>query len=94
MITILLSGKHPVSLLNEYCTRRRWGQPAFELAFECGPDHKKTFLFKVRVNNVDYQPTVASVNKKQAKAEAAAIALRSLGLISGPTEAEISAGVA
>ncbi|XP_066586407.1 protein Son-like isoform X1 [Prorops nasuta] len=41
-----LEGKHPVSLLGEYCSKRKYGAPVYELCFECGPDHKKMFLFK------------------------------------------------
>nr|CAD7569598.1 unnamed protein product [Timema californicum] len=35
----------------------------------------------VRVNGVEYKPSVASPNKKQAKAEAATISLRTLGVL-------------
>lgn len=42
-----LEGKHPVSLLGEYASKRKIGAPQYELCFECGPDHKKNFLFKV-----------------------------------------------
>ncbi|XP_058790256.1 protein Son isoform X2 [Phymastichus coffea] len=76
-----LDGKHPVSLLGEYCSKRKYGAPTYELCFECGPDHKKNFLFKVRVNGIEYKPAVASPNKKLAKAEAAQICLRSIGLL-------------
>lgn len=77
-----LEGKHPVSLLGEYCSKRKLGAPVYELCFECGPDHKKNFLFKVKVNGIEYKPTFASPNKKQAKAEAAQICLQTLGLLS------------
>lgn len=40
-------GKHPVSLLGEYCSKQKLGPPEYNLCFECGPDHKKNFLFKV-----------------------------------------------
>ncbi|XP_020292225.1 protein SON [Pseudomyrmex gracilis] len=76
-----LEGKHPVSLLGEYCSKKKLGPPAYELCFECGPDHRKNFLFKVKVNGIEYKPSVASPNKKQAKAEAAQICLQSLGLL-------------
>lgn len=79
--TKTLVGKHPVSLLVELCSKRRWGAPQFELCFECGPDHMKNFLFKVRVNGNEYKPSVASPNKKQAKAEAATICLQALGVL-------------
>ena len=50
-----LSGKHPVSALTELCSKRRWGPPMFSQAFECGPPHKKQFIFKVsRVNYSDH----------------------------------------
>lgn len=41
-------GKHPVSLLGEYATKNKLGAPQYDLCFECGPDHKKNFLFRVR----------------------------------------------
>ncbi|KAJ4452331.1 hypothetical protein ANN_03856 [Periplaneta americana] len=47
-----LVGKHPVSLLVEFCSKRRWGVPQFELCFECGPDHRKNFLFKFVIRKV------------------------------------------
>uniref|UniRef100_A0A0B7AJ79 G-patch domain-containing protein n=1 Tax=Arion vulgaris TaxID=1028688 RepID=A0A0B7AJ79_9EUPU len=76
-----LSNKHPVSALMELCNRRRWGLPLFTVVSESGPDHKKSFLFKVMVNNVEYQPTMASSNKKTAKAQCAAICLQEMGLL-------------
>lgn len=36
-----------MSLLGEYCSKRKLGAPVYELCFECGPDHRKNFLFKV-----------------------------------------------
>lgn len=42
-----LQGKHPVSLLGEYSSKKKLGAPQYILEFECGPDHKKNFLFKV-----------------------------------------------
>lgn len=42
-----IPGKHPVSLLGEYCSKKKLGAPVYELCFECGPDHRKNFLFKV-----------------------------------------------
>jgi len=80
-----LSGKHPISSVMELCTKRHWGQPGFELAVDQGPSHHKTFLYKVTVNGVTYQPSLASPNKKLAKASAAAACLQALGLL--PREA-------
>ncbi|XP_076445441.1 uncharacterized protein LOC143283167 isoform X2 [Babylonia areolata] len=76
-----VTGKHPVSALTELCTKRRWGAPAFDLVSETGPAHKKMFLFKVRVNGVEYMPSAACGNKKLAKAQAAAVCLQEMGLI-------------
>lgn len=76
-----LSGKHPVSALVELCNKRKWGPPQFEFIFECGPDHKKNFLCKVKVNGVEYQPSIASNNKKHAKAQAATVCLQEFGLV-------------
>ena len=82
-----LTGKHPVSALSEYCSKRRWQLPDYNLAFDHGPAHSKQFLYKVTVNGVDYQPAVVSGNKKHAKAQAAAVALKGLGLL--PEDAQI-----
>ncbi|GBP19188.1 Protein SON [Eumeta japonica] len=78
---LVAGGKHPVSLLGEYCSKQKLGPPEYSLCFECGPDHKKTFLFRVKVAGVEYQPAVASANKKQAKADAAQLALQKLGIL-------------
>lgn len=86
---MMKSGKHPVSALAEYCSKRKWQLPDYTLVFDHGPAHHKQFLFKVLVNSVEYQPAVVCGNKKQAKAQAAIFALKGLGLI--PEDAEISA---
>lgn len=44
---VSMQGKHPVSLLGEYASKHKIGAPQYDLCFECGPDHKKNFLFKV-----------------------------------------------
>lgn len=46
--TYTTQNKHPVSLLGEYASKKKLGAPQYTLCFECGPDHKKNFLFKVR----------------------------------------------
>ncbi|KAJ8919196.1 hypothetical protein NQ315_012184 [Exocentrus adspersus] len=76
-----LQGKHPVSLLGEYASKKKLGAPQYILEFECGPDHKKNFLFKVVLNGCEYKPNVASNNKKEAKAAAATICLQAIGLL-------------
>uniref|UniRef100_A0A8D8TVC6 Protein SON n=1 Tax=Cacopsylla melanoneura TaxID=428564 RepID=A0A8D8TVC6_9HEMI len=78
---LTLDGKHPVSLLHEYCMRRKLGIPQYDQASETGPPHRKNFVFKVTINGTEYQPAVSAPNKKQAKAEAAQAALMVFGLI-------------
>lgn len=46
-VKLAMQGKHPVSLLGEYASKKKLGAPEYSLCFECGPDHKKNFLFKV-----------------------------------------------
>ncbi|NWZ50658.1 SON protein, partial [Haliaeetus albicilla] len=76
-----LQCKHPVSALMEICNKRRWSPPEFVLVDDSGPDHRKHFIFKVRVNGNEYRPTFASLNKKHAKATAATAALQAMGLV-------------
>jgi dsRNA-specific ribonuclease len=42
-----LQQKHPVSLLGELASKRRWGAPNYILVSEKGPAHAKNFVFKV-----------------------------------------------
>ncbi|CAG2240326.1 SON [Mytilus edulis] len=74
-------GKNPVSALVELCKKRRLGSPDFQMVHEGGNDHKMNFLFKVIVNGTEYQPSVASQNKKFAKAAAATAVLQEMGLV-------------
>ncbi|XP_071994793.1 protein SON isoform X2 [Engystomops pustulosus] len=76
-----LSGKHPISALMELCNKKKWSPPEFELVDDTGPEHRKRFLFRVTVNGVLCQPSQPSVNKKLAKAHAAAAALQALGAL-------------
>ncbi|XP_051783168.1 serine/arginine repetitive matrix protein 2-like isoform X2 [Erpetoichthys calabaricus] len=84
-------GKHPVSALMEICNKRKWSPPEFALVHDSGPDHRKNFLFKVMINGKEYKPSMASPNKKHAKAMAATAALQAMGQVSrdgipnGPT---------
>lgn len=43
-----LEQKHPVSLLGELASKRKWGAPSYELVHEQGPAHAKNFIFKVK----------------------------------------------
>lgn len=76
-----LSGKHPVSALMEVCSKRRWGQPEFTLLTDPGAGNNRSFLYKVRVYDTEYQPATPSLNKKTAKAASATVALQALGLV-------------
>jgi hypothetical protein len=42
---------------------------------------KISFFFQCTVNGIDYQPTIASDNKKKAKSNAAIVALQELGMM-------------
>ncbi|XP_058054014.1 protein Son [Anopheles bellator] len=73
-------GKHPVSILGEYTTKRKWHVPRYELVHESGPGHAKNFIFKVLVNGLEYQPAISNNTKKEAKATAAKFCLQQLGV--------------
>merc|ERR1739838_631204 len=76
-----LSGKHPVSALMEVCSKRRWGQPEFTLLTDPGAGNNRSYLYKVRVYDTEYQPACPSLNKKTATAASATVALQALGLV-------------
>lgn len=78
--TIAYCHKHPVSVLAELCAKRKWSPPLYTLLKEAGPSHKRLFLFKVNVNNVEYQPKDLCANKKLAKAQAAVLCLNAVGV--------------
>lgn len=42
-----LQQKHPVSLLGELASKRRWGAPNYVIVNESGPAHARNFIFKV-----------------------------------------------
>ncbi|VDK89397.1 unnamed protein product, partial [Onchocerca ochengi] len=73
-------GKHPVSILMELCSKKRWHAPQFT-CLESGPSNNRRFLWKVVINSVEYQPSVPSTNKKTGKAQACQVVLQSLGLV-------------
>ncbi|CAE1258726.1 SON [Acanthosepion pharaonis] len=78
-LAVEVAGKHPVSALVELCSKCKWGTPLFQQVEEKGPDHKKSFMFKVTVNNITYQPTMPSNSKKNGRARAAILCLQDLG---------------
>ncbi|EJD75745.1 G-patch domain-containing protein [Loa loa] len=75
-----LTGKHPVSVLMELCSKKRWHAPQFT-CLESGPSNNRRFLWKAVVNGVEYQPSTPSTSKKTGKAQACQVVLQSLGLV-------------
>lgn len=78
---LLVEGKHPVSVLMELCTKKKWPAPQFTCR-ETGPSNNRRFLWKAVVNGVEYQPSLPSNTKKTGKAQACQVALQSLGIAS------------
>uniref|UniRef100_A0A1B0CDE4 Uncharacterized protein n=2 Tax=Lutzomyia longipalpis TaxID=7200 RepID=A0A1B0CDE4_LUTLO len=76
-----MQNKHPVSLLGEISSKRKWLSPIYEVVMESGPGHHKNFLFRVTLNGVSYTPQTPSNNKKEAKAVAARCCLQQLGIL-------------
>lgn len=72
----VLSGKHPVSAINEVCQKRRWPLPTWT-TIESGHRWKMS----IRVCEESYTPETFSSTKKTAKMAAARIALIEMGLI-------------
>jgi len=53
--SIPLVAKHPVSVLQEICSKKHWGPPSYDLVESSGPSHLMTFLYSVsRVVFVTY----------------------------------------
>ncbi|XP_039433855.1 protein Son [Culex pipiens pallens] len=80
-VKINVDGKHPVSILGEYASKRKWNPPRYDLVHESGPGHAKNFVFKVIVNGLEYQPAISNNTKKDAKATAARFCLQQLGIL-------------
>lgn len=77
----LLNFSNPVSMLMEYCAKRKYQPPDFAMVVEEGPAHKPNFVMKVVVNGISYQPTISASNKKTAKALSAIVALQAFNLL-------------
>ena len=72
---------NPVSALYEVATKLHWGPPNFVQTFTGGPPNQKTFIFKCKMNDKEYQPSLPVVTKKLAKSKAAEFTLQELGLL-------------
>ena len=71
----------PVAYLNEHCYQEGVKFPNYILVDESGPPHSKSFLFKIILNGVEYSSNEPAATKKAAKANAARVCLRALGVI-------------
>lgn len=58
------------SLLLEFAQSKGWGTPQYTVVDESGPDHQKTFVIKVQVNN-EWSAEGQGSNKKGAEQHAA-----------------------
>lgn len=88
-LSITSSSKQPpVSVLNDFCLKKKWSTPQYEIDLEEGPYHKRSFRMKVFVNGKWYTPRVTSATKKDAKHMAALACLESLGWIRPETTNE------
>lgn len=76
-----LEEKHPVCLLNELASKRKWTSPQYTLVNEMGPSHHKMFLFSVTINGQTFTPAKASNNKKEAKLVTAKFCLQQMGIL-------------
>ncbi|XP_065092715.1 protein Son-like [Ochlerotatus camptorhynchus] len=81
-IKLVTEGKNPVSILEEYCSKRKLEAPKYEAVVDEGPVHAKNFVFKVSVDGVDYTADKGSNVKKIARLEAAKKCLVELGILS------------
>lgn len=77
-----MESKHPVSLLGELASKRKWGAPQYEVVHESGPGHHKCFVYQVILNGMAYTPTIPSTTKKEAKKMAAQVCLEQMGVLS------------
>ncbi|XP_036326002.1 protein SON [Rhagoletis pomonella] len=74
-------GKHPVCLLNELTSKRKWTPPMYALVNEAGPSHSRMFLFSVTINGQIYTPPQGSNTKKEAKLISARHCLQQMGIL-------------
>nr|NP_001262426.1 Son RNA binding protein, isoform B [Drosophila melanogaster]NP_649914.1 Son RNA binding protein, isoform A [Drosophila melanogaster]Q9VHB0.1 RecName: Full=Protein Son; AltName: Full=RNA-binding protein Son [Drosophila melanogaster]AAF54409.1 Son RNA binding protein, isoform A [Drosophila melanogaster]AGB95808.1 Son RNA binding protein, isoform B [Drosophila melanogaster] len=78
---LVTQDKHPVCVLNELTSKNKWMPPQYKLRQDIGPAHNRSFLFSVEINGQTFTPDRGSNNKKEAKLNAAALCLRSLGIL-------------
>lgn len=81
-IKLVTEGKNPVSILEEYCSKRKLEAPKYEAVVDDGPVHAKNFVFKVTVDGVEHTADKGSNVKKTARMEAAKKCLIELSILS------------
>lgn len=79
--TVNIQDKHPVCLLNELTSKRKWTPPLYTLINDNGPSHNRMFLFSVLLNGETFTPNRASNTKKEAKLLAAKHCLQQIGIL-------------
>ncbi|XP_055905382.1 protein Son [Eupeodes corollae] len=77
-----IDSKHPVCLLNELSSKRKWTPPMYELVLDEGPSHSKLFVFSVNVNGQVFNPGTGGNTKKEAKMLTAKFCLQQMGVLS------------
>lgn len=80
-IKLVTEGKNPLSILEEYCSKRKLEAPKYAAVVDEGPVHAKNYVFKVTVDGVDYTAEKGSNVKKSARLEAAKKCLKDLGVL-------------
>lgn len=80
-IKLVTEGKNPVSILEEYCSKRKLVAPKYEAIVDEGPVHAKNFVFKVTVDGKHYSAEKGSNVKKTARLEAAKKCLIELAIL-------------
>lgn len=77
----ITENKHPVCLLNEMSSKRKWTPPMYELVLDEGPSHSKLFVFSVNVNGQVFNPGTGGNTKKEAKMITAKYCLQQIGVL-------------
>lgn len=80
-IKLITEGKNPLTILEEYCSKRKLEAPKYVAVVDEGPVHAKNYVFKVIVDGVDYKAEKNSNVKKAARLEAAKKCLQDLGIL-------------
>lgn len=73
--------KHPVCLLNELTSKRKWAAPQYTVVKESGQMHNRLFHMSVTVNGETFVSSRACNTKKEAKLFAAKVCLEQMGLL-------------